>query len=225
MKIILFLDTETSGLPERNRLKHSSFYPPEMYEKYDNARMIEIACSLYELNEQTSEMFHIKSFSSLVVPNGFTIENDSIHGITTDKANTYGNALQNVLQIFHYEFLNHANEIIGHNIEYDINILLSESYRITHDIRNHAPYQGTRNNLRTSNMQYETLYEELKKIPTKCTMKIGQKVLKLQKYPKLIDLYSVFNPNGKHQNHRALEDVQWTSVCYAGLRKMINDNN
>ena len=54
-------------------------------------------------------------------------------------------------------------------------------------------------------------------------MKMGRKVLNLCKFPKLTELYSVFNnKHSTYQNHRAMEDVQWTSICYMGLRKMIN---
>jgi len=221
MKTILFIDTETIGLPEKDPLNCSSFYPPEMYDKYDKARMIEIACSLYELNEHDSTMFHIKSFSSIVIPNGFGIQNESLHGISTEQAKKYGNPLSDVLKTFYYDFLNQANEVVGHNVCFDMNILLSECFRMSQESKNNAPFQGTRN--RSTNIHYEELYEKLKKIPTKCTMKMGQKVLKLSKYPKLTELYSVFmNEQSNHQNHRAMEDIQWTYICYMGLRKKIN---
>ena len=223
MKTIVFIDTETTGLPEKNPLDRSTFYTPEMYEKYDKARMIEIACALYELNEHNSAMFHIKSFSSIIVPNGFTIENDSLHGISTARAMKYGKPLSEVLKILYYDFFNQADEVIGHNVSFDMNILLSECYRMSHDSRNHAPFQGTRNSVRCLNIKYEALSERLKEISTKCTMKMGRKILNLSKFPKLTELYSFFN--NKHityQNHRAMEDIQWTSICYMGLRKMLN---
>ena len=222
MKTILFIDTETTGLPEKDPLNNSAFYPPEMYDKYDKARMIELACALYELNEHTGSMFHIKSVSSIIVPNGFTIENESVHGITTEQAMKYGKPLPDILKILYYDFLNQANEVIGHNVSFDMNILLSECYRMSHDSRNNAPFQGTRNRVRSLNIKYEELIEKLQIIPTKCTMKMGRKVLNLSKYPKLTELYSMFNKNQcTHQNHRAMEDIQWTSVCYMGIRNMI----
>ena len=163
MKTILFIDTETIGLPEKNPLNNLAFYPPEMYEKYDKARMIEIACALYELNEHNSTMFHIKSFSSIIVPNGFAIENESLHGISTEQAIKYGKPLSDVLKIIHHDFLSQANEVIGHNVSFDMNILLSECYRMSHESRNHAPFKGTRNSVKSYNIEYEALYERLKK--------------------------------------------------------------
>ena len=68
MKTILFIDTETTGLPEINRLKRSSFYEPEMYDKYDNARMIEFACMMYKIDD-AKNMFYVQSYSTLIAPN------------------------------------------------------------------------------------------------------------------------------------------------------------
>ncbi len=75
--------------------------------------------SLSNINEQ------------IVKPKGFIIPDDSIkiHGITNQEANTKGKKIVNVLKNIG-KIIKSCDYIIGYNIFYDINILLSELYRI-----------------------------------------------------------------------------------------------
>lgn len=194
----LFIDIETIGFPEKKN--YYNYYDPSKYENlqyYDNARIIEIGFMIYDDNRN-----NIKSYSSLLNLDNFTIKNTFIHGITDDDCNKKGKDFKEVLDEL-IDTIDLYDNIISHNITFDYNILLSEIYRIIHN---------------TSDIMYENkikefLYKFINK-NKKCTMEIGKVYLKTKKYPKLTELYeNLFNEPIK-QEHRALSDTELCRKCY-----------
>lgn len=216
MKTILFIDTETTGLPEKNRLKRSSFYDPEMYDKYDNARMIEFACVLYKYNSSTKDLNYIKSFSTLICCNDeFEVKNTEIHGITTEMSKEFGEPIQDTLEYIHDNFIMKCDEIVGHNINFDINILLAEACRI---IDSFKP------NTRATSKKFNSIYEHIKNKKTFCTMTFFKDQFNWPKWPKLQEMYKALYPQTDwNQIHRALDDVQMTIECYKKIKPMVNE--
>jgi len=182
-KNYMVLDTETTGIPlTRN---------PKEIDKFNNARLIELGYIIFDKDNNK-----IKEFNSLIKPNQFIINNTHIHNITTDEATNNGNNLEYVLEIL-LKDLDLVDTIIGHNISFDICILLSECYRI-------------KNNNLINNINLKN------KI---CTMDMGKKFYKLDKNPKLIDLYKISTNKNIIQNHRAISDCLLCFECYYHMIK------
>ena len=177
--LTMILDTETTGFPSSSN--------PQEIDKFNNARLIELGYILYD-----SDQNEIKQYNSLIKPNGFLITNSFVHGITQQDALSKGRDISKVLADLVADLIK-VNVIICHNINFDMNILLSEAYRAN----NHA--------LITSIVTKSKI----------CTMETGKKFMKLNKLPKLVELYKLLN-NGKEvsQDHRALADCVICAECY-----------
>ena len=194
MKVLIF-DVETTGLPPRHSYYKRYPDPQKDYESYNGARMIELAYTVYTTNEERDEPTFVRSTSCLIKPdNVFEIRNTFIHGITQDAAETNGDDVRNVLQEF-VRVVNNVDIIVAHNLEFDFNIVLAECYR--------------------QDIDPSVLYHKTKV----CTMKFAKRVLELDRWPKLTDLYKKLYPQESkwEQRHRALDDAEKCAACYFAL--------
>lgn len=117
-KLLLFFDTETTGLPEDWKAPVS---------KLDNwPRLVQIAWTLYDNNGKL-----IDSKSEIIKPDNFEIPNEAskIHGITTNLARDIGKDIRSVLKDF-MNSVNQSNTIIAHNLNFDEKVIASELYRL-----------------------------------------------------------------------------------------------
>jgi len=188
--ISIVFDTETNGLPPR--MGWDKYPLPEDYRQYDDARMIEIAYSVYE-NE-----VKVKDYQSLVMPIDFSINNEDIHGISTEDAFNQGQYIENVLKDVYDDF-KECDVLVAHNINFDIHILLAEAHR-----------QGE---------ECIPLIEKIIQLKKICTMKTGCKVMKTTKWPKLVVLYKHLFDKDFDQKHRAMSDVDACAECYIHMVK------
>ena len=194
----LFIDIETIGFPEK--VNYYNYYEPSKYDNlkyYDNARIIEIGFMIYDENH-----VNVKSYSSLIKLDNFTIKNTFIHGISDDDCNKNGKDFKDVLNELINDIDSYDN-IIAHNISFDYNIILSEIYRIIYN---------------TSDIIYENKIKDfLDKFQNKnrrCTMEIGRVYFKTKKNPKLTELYENLFKEPIIQDHRALSDTDICSKCF-----------
>jgi DNA polymerase III epsilon subunit-like protein len=120
----LFFDTETTGLPK-------SWKAP-VTDLNNWPRLVQIAWIFYD-----KDGINIRSGNHIIKPEGFTIPADSsnIHGITTQRAEEEGIALQSALEDFQQN-LSEATYLIAHNISFDEKIVGAEFLRknITNDL-------------------------------------------------------------------------------------------
>lgn len=181
---IIFIDIETTGLPKLE--KFNKYYHPSLSKYYDSSRMIELGYQVF--NEEGNLVLEEND----IILNDFDILNSHIHGITKKEIKNKGILLESSLNKL-LENVKDCSKIIAHNIKFDYNILLSELYRF-------------KNNSKLINK-----LESLEKI---CTMKLGKKILKLKKNPKLVYLYETIFDKKITQTHRALEDTRLCSSCY-----------
>jgi DNA polymerase III subunit alpha len=194
---IIVFDTETTGLPPRPSRFKKYHNPKTEYMFYDSSRVVELAYIVYMYDDVTHTHTVVHSHASLVSPNDeFVIMNEAIHGITQEMAVNYGRPIKNVLCDF-LEALSNVDIIVAHNIEFDMNIILAEFYRAKLDPIKLLPIQQV------------------------CTIRLAMDVLKLDKYPKLIDLYNKLHPrlDSCSQTHRALDDTEKCAESYFALRK------
>lgn len=180
----LFIDTETTGLPKTKGW--GKYYDPILTSYYDESRVIEVAYIIYDNDKNI-----LKSTSSIIRPNGFVINNSEFHGISNDDANEYGIDITEVLKELEID-LDGVTSIIGHNIDFDINLIMSECHRANETV----------------------IARKIESINKKCTMRIGKSYMNSYKYPKLTELYRyLFNKN-MNQEHRALSDTRMCVECY-----------
>lgn len=185
-KKYMILDTETTGIPLKNSEYIGELAPYYEVEKYDNARMIQLCWAIYD----NGKLIEIENY--IIKPNGFKIDNSHIHGITDEIAK--GGSNMNMVLAKFIQDLNKVKYIVGHNINFDNNIIMSELYR---------------------NKFFEAikLYKGKKSI---CTMKnsMSMKINGALKYPSLINLYKFLFGKEFDGQHNAKFDVLATGeVC------------
>jgi len=114
-KHILFLDTETTGLPSRWNAPYNEW-----------PRMVSLA---YMLCEEDGKV--IDQMELIIKPDGYTIpkEASDIHGITQMVAEAKGNDLQMVL-IKLLTLVEIADLIVFHNQSFDVGIITGEQMRM-----------------------------------------------------------------------------------------------
>lgn len=184
----LILDTETSGLPIRNRYK---YYNPKLIKYYKNSRIIEIAYNIIDNNGNV-----LSNYNTLIIPDNFEITNSEFHGITNEMCINKGKTIEKTLMRINDDVDKYnVKNIVSHNIEFDINILLSECYRC--------------NSLLTN---------KLLKCNTYCTMLNGQEYMNVYKWPKLEQLYEYLFNKKINQEHRAKSDMEYCMECYIKMK-------
>ena len=117
----LIFDTETTGLP------HNKTAPLTDLDNWP--RLVQLA---WQLHDHAGKLLSQQNF--IVKPEGFDIpfNAERIHGISTKRALEEGHPLHDVLLAF-TDDLQRTQQLVGHNIEFDINIIGAELIRQTLD--------------------------------------------------------------------------------------------
>jgi DNA polymerase III subunit alpha len=114
----LIFDTETTGLPQNYAAPLTDF---------DNwPRCVQLA---WQLHDETGKL--LSSGNHIVKPDGFTIpyNSEKVHGISTERAHREGEPLSEVMDAFSKD-LERCTFVVGHNLEFDLNIMGSEYLRM-----------------------------------------------------------------------------------------------
>jgi DNA polymerase III subunit alpha len=114
----LIFDTETTGLPQNYSAPLTDF---------DNwPRCVQLA---WQVHDKTGKL--ISQGDYIVKPDGFTIpfNSEKVHGISTERAQREGISLNDVMDNFSRD-LEKCTFLIGHNLEFDLNIMGSEYLRM-----------------------------------------------------------------------------------------------
>ena len=115
--MFLIFDTETTGLPINEKALLTDF---------DNwPRMVQLA---WQIHDERGQL--VENHNYIVQPDGFEIPLivKSVHGITTRYALEHGRPLDEVLDVFLASAAK-AQYLVGHNIEFDLNVLGCEMLR------------------------------------------------------------------------------------------------
>jgi len=189
----LIFDTETTGLPKN--------YKAPISDSDNWPRCVQIA---WQLHDEVGNLIENKDF--LIKPDDFNIpfESQQIHGISTQLIETQGDPLVDVLAQFN-EALTKTKFVVGQNIDFDLNIMGAEYYR----------------------MGIETPLNSMPKLDT-CTEKTA-KLCQLPggrggkfKLPTLTELHQhLFNSPFK-EAHNATADVEATTRCFFELIRIQN---
>lgn len=186
---ILIIDTETTGLP-------ISFSNYTCLSSYDNARLLQLSFIVVNTNQQ------------LIAVRNMCIKRDNVkysefHKITQHLSNNHGIEIINALKYLLLVIKRHKIQlIVGHNIEFDIDVIKSEVFRLNDNIVN-------------------PLIDLLSSISTFCTCKTTTQITQLQlpnrtfyKYPKLSELYEKCTGKILQGSHDSLNDTFATAVCF-----------
>lgn len=200
----LYYDTETTGLPFKpapvkryGRTHNSNGYP----------RLIQIGWILTDEEDNT-----LSKQDYIVRPDGFSIPGDAvaINGISTDEALEKGVPLLDVLHLFS-EDLRQADILIGHNIEYDIDVMIGEFRR-----------KSQRNSL--ARLTSLPVIDTMKSTVEFCAIPFPADKPRYYdtgcdfKYPKLRELYMKLFGCEFENAHDAMADIEATRRCYVELR-------
>lgn len=182
----LIFDTETTGLPTEwgQSMEKTDVWP-----------------RLVQLSFIFTDGVYSQEFDFIIKPNGFEIPDDvvKIHGITNERAMAEGVDLNYALAIFR-GFLNVADRVVAHNMDFDKRVVGSEYYRA-----------GIGEKYR--------VYMEAKE--QYCTMKNSAPIVRLpkNKWPKLIELYKFLFKEEFTGAHNSLMDARACAKCYFELIK------
>jgi len=113
--VLLFIDTETTGLPKYSATTATEKWP----------RVVQLAWALYDTDGNCERL---NSF--IIYPTDFTIPMDSarIHGITTERAKANGTSLYKVLPQFNDD-VKRSSTVIAHNLAFDLPVVTTEFLR------------------------------------------------------------------------------------------------
>ena len=182
----MFIDTETSGLPDTHNLRWGVYPYYKNLGKYANARIVQFSMLI------TDNQFNYKDVKDYIIKREeFEIANSEFHGITNDISDTVGVNFDTVAIDIFFELLKNVSHIIAHNVAFDIGVIKSELYR----------------------RKLNYIIDEIDKKTLLCTMKHMKPILKIinpygnYKNPSLNEIYK-YNFNKDVENaHNSLYDV------------------
>jgi DNA polymerase III epsilon subunit-like protein len=214
MKFLVF-DTETTGLPKTKYINPTTLeYWPHIvqfsYVVYDS--------SLNEIIE--SNDFIIKMPENILIPE----ESSQIHGITNNISNEKGVSLTFALNEF-FNSLKNVDILVGHNINFDINMIKVSLLRIIND-KSYSPQQIKQYK---ENFHYILNYNKivctLKDSISFCNINLIDKNGKSYlKYPKLSELHEKLFNKTPNNLHNSFYDVLVTLRCFMKLKYCIDLN-
>lgn len=215
MRVIVF-DTETTGLPKTKVLTNGllSLWP----------HIVQLSYLICDVNEK--ELVKIRDFI-VKVPYNIEISEEStkLHGITNDISYSQGVDIELIIEEF-MEDLKYCDYIVGHNIEFDINMIKAELMRLNINItKNMNLYYKYLEFISTCKKFYCTMQESVDLCAIKQKNKQGKEYFK---YPKLIELHQkLFNSSPKGL-HNSLNDILICLRCFYKIKfnnDIIYENN
>lgn len=179
----LFLDIESTGLPDTKDLPYGKYHSYKSLDKYDNARIVQICVML--CNEKLEEVIT----KDYIIKVNFDIPNSVFHNITNEISQTNGIVFETVIEEIN-ELIKQSSHIFAHNSSFDINVMKSELYRAG----------------------LEDIIKEIDKKEIICTMKHTRNIVKIMTYygikdPKLSELYKFATNKELSNAHDAKFDV------------------
>jgi len=212
MRILVF-DTETTGLPQ------SKFISPSTLHQWPH--IVQFSYIIYDtsLNDiiQTKD-YVIKLPESILISE----ESSKIHGITNEISQQNGVSVNDVLSEFFY-FLRGVDLLIGHNVEFDINMIKVELLRII----NINSISKEKIKLYKYELHFLTNFKNIS-----CTLKDSIKFCNIElidkngktylKYPKLIELHEKLFNKTPTNLHNSFNDILVTLRCFMKLKHNID---
>jgi DNA polymerase III epsilon subunit-like protein len=208
MKVLIF-DTETTGLPK------TKIISPDTLDLWPY--IVQISYIIYDtsINIITDDYNHI-----IRIPETISISNQSssIHGITDEISRKKGVHINEILLDFFYNLKN-VDMVVGHNVEFDINIVRVELLRLICE-KNipHKELNSQKHNLYfITNLQnvFCTMRESVEFCNIQATDKSGKPYLK---FPKLTELHQKLFNSTPNNLHNSMVDILVTLRCFIKMK-------
>jgi len=194
--LVTIFDTETTSLPGTRYLINETLHLWP--------HVVQFSYIVYDTDEK--KLVTIKDFI-IKLPPGVLItkESSDIHGITKEITEEKGVEINSVLAEF-MEWCNKSELIVGHNVEFDYNMVCAEFMRIKND----------------EFKDYLDKFKNYKKFF--CTMKTTVDICKIKKmsrqgkeynkYPSLLELHKHLFGSEPKNLHNSLVDVMVCFRCF-----------
>lgn len=198
---VIVYDLETNGLPDTPSF--GNYYSPDMLDRYRTSRIVQWSWSLHEPDGTT-----IVEEDHIIKPNlaEYRILNTQFHGISEDIARVKGKTFEEVLEKWK-EHLDQATTIVGHNVNFDKHVLLSELHR-----RNFTDVSQT-----MLSKEWICTMDRAKNL---CGLKARNK-LKPPQLRELMHALGIKEELGR-AFHNSKHDVYYTARCYFAEQVLIN---
>lgn len=215
MRVLVF-DTEATGLPKTKIIN------PDALHLWPH--IVQFSYLIYdtELNDVVVVGDNIvKVGAGINIP----AESTAIHGITNQMSQTEGVSLSQALGGF-FRDLKTADRLVGHNISFDINLVIVELLRIIYDPTSNSgdDISTNKNNLhQIANFKntYCTLQESIDLCAIKAVTKLGKEY---NKFPKLVELHQKLFRTMPNNLHNSLTDILVTLRCYVMMTEKVDLN-
>ena len=208
--IVLVFDTETTGLPETKIIN------PDTLNLWPH--IVQLSYVIYDIDKNI--LVDINDYI-VKVKNGITISEESskIHGITNEISSMSGLEIELILsELFHH--LKRVDLIVGHNITFDINIVMVELLRLI--------YSENKNMTESELISYKHYLHFISNAKNVCcTMKMAKDIFQIKaisktgneyyKFPKLIETHQHLFTETPNNLHNALNDIFVTLRCFCKI--------
>jgi DNA polymerase III epsilon subunit-like protein len=230
MSTIVIFDTETTGLVNNNMV--SNITPENIHLC---PYIVQVSFIVYNVDEEKMEKMHD---SIIKIPDGVIISEEvaNIHKITTEISRGFGLDIETEL-INIIKFMQSADTVIAHNIEFDINIIIVELNRLIYKYTNELANLDVSTRSKTAEYiekidkykEYIGIVKYIGETKGHCTMKknitrCGIKTISKKsgkefvKFPKLGELHNYLFQTFPKNLHNALVDVIVCLRCYLKIR-------
>ena len=212
MKFLVF-DTETTGLPK------SKFISPSTLNLWPY--IVQFSYIIYD--SSLNDIIDSKDYI-IKLPENITISEESskIHGITNDISNEKGISINEVLNEFFY-YLRSVDKLIGHNIEFDMNMIKVALLRIINNISVSSQQIKLYKQYLHYILNYDNIICTLKDSISFCNIQLLDKTGKpYLKYPKLCELHEKLFNKSPNNLHNSFNDILITLRCFMKLKHNID---
>jgi DNA polymerase III epsilon subunit-like protein len=208
--IILVFDTETTGLPETKIIN------PDTLNLWPN--IVQLSYIVYDVSKNRI-LNVIDSIVKLADDNNISEESTKIHGITNEMSREEGLEIE-ILITEMFSYLKRVDLIVGHNISFDINILMVELLRLI--------YLKKDKMIQSDLIRYKHYLHFITNAKNVCcTMKLAKDLCQIKaisklgneylKFPKLIELHEKLFVEKPKNLHNSLNDIMVTLRCFCKL--------
>jgi DNA polymerase-3 subunit epsilon len=231
--LVLFFDTETTGLFPRKKINLNSLDTLNTY-----PHIIQLAYELYDSIHHTT----VESYNQYIrIDDSVEIEPGAlkVHGISHEKLDQEGIPIKDALQSF-YRAYTRAQRVVAHNIEFDKNMIRIEMIRNQKKIKNSIPSDQL---FMDAKDEYCTMKHGIdicdlwipSKIPVWVKLSNNDKIIYekivvngdtvymiekrvYKKNPRLLELYqTLYGKEYEGKAHDAMGDVEACKLCYVRM--------
>lgn len=208
--IILVFDTETTGLPETKIIN------PDTLNLWPN--IVQLSYIVYDVSKNI--LLNVTdAIVKLADDNIISEESTKIHGITNEMSKNSGIEIE-ILITEMFQYLRKVDLIVGHNVSFDINILMVELLRLI--------YLKKDNMIQSDLIRYKHYLHFITNAKNVCcTMKLAKDLCQIKalsklgneylKFPKLIELHEKLFVEKPKNLHNSLNDIMVTLRCFCKL--------